>query len=407
MKYLIQLILSLSASLSSVISHTSPPPLMDDITYTYLRCWYRTHPSHNDPSTAWVWARNDQGDYLKVEGYWRSEAGLKNMFYTQVPHNELLNHCLKTLNLLDNSKDILYFAADNHFSYNDTIWSNDLSPSLTINKIITFGDSLSDTGNIFNGSDWVFPNPHSWFLGHFSNGPVWTEYLAKNKQVPLYNWAIGGAAGDDKYIAIKGIHSQVKSFINYAKHAENYIPESTLFTFEFGLNDFINYHRDFDLVKADLDHALDELFAAGATNALVITLPDASRAPQFQYKSTDETDKVQKNIMRFNHELKKKIASLKAEGRTIVLFDAFTFFNEMLAKPTQFGFLNTNSPCLSIHRDTPIDYLSEHQLTPTCKQLGADKFIFWGVTHPTTEAHSKIAEAIESTVLSQFTFVKE
>ena len=44
-----------------------------------------------------------------------------------------------------------------------------------ITGIVAFGDSLSDTGNTFLAAG-IPPAPY--YQGHYSNGPIWLEYLA-------------------------------------------------------------------------------------------------------------------------------------------------------------------------------------------------------------------------------------
>ncbi|GLC41509.1 Hairy/enhancer-of-split with YRPW motif protein 2 [Pleodorina starrii] len=44
---------------------------------------------------------------------------------------------------------------------------------------IVFGDSLSDTGNVFNETNCVLPSPGAYWRGRFSNGPVWGDHLAR------------------------------------------------------------------------------------------------------------------------------------------------------------------------------------------------------------------------------------
>jgi len=71
-----------------------------------------------------------------------------------------------------------------------------------IDKIIMFGDSLSDTGNIFSltskahkifPSIPVIPKASVYYEGRFSNGPVWIDDLALAMNVPQENYAYGGA----------------------------------------------------------------------------------------------------------------------------------------------------------------------------------------------------------------------
>ncbi|HEY9665653.1 MAG TPA: autotransporter outer membrane beta-barrel domain-containing protein, partial [Coleofasciculaceae cyanobacterium] len=49
----------------------------------------------------------------------------------------------------------------------------------TFNRMYVFGDSTSDTGNVFNASGRVLP-PFPYFNGRFSNGWNWVDYLAQD-----------------------------------------------------------------------------------------------------------------------------------------------------------------------------------------------------------------------------------
>ncbi|MCW8334751.1 SGNH/GDSL hydrolase family protein [Vibrio paucivorans] len=362
-------------------------------TYTYVRCWYRTSYSTDDPATDWEWAENSDGSYFTIDGYWWSAVSFKNMFYTNTSQSEIRKRCEETLDLANDNADITYFAADNRWSYNHTIWSNDSETQPEkINKVVAFGDSLSDTGNIFNASQWKFPNPNSWFLGHFSNGLVWTEYIAKEKQLPVYNWAVGGAAGENQYIALTGVGEQVSSYLTYMKMAKNYLPANTLFTLEFGLNDFMNYGRSVAEVKSDYSEAMIRLTDAGAENLLLMTLPDATRAPQFKYSSQEEIDKIRAKILEMNAFIESQAQYYIMQGYKITLYDTYTLFESLTSAPQQHGFANASEACLDINRSSAIDYLYRHGLRNECANLGADKFVFWDVTHPTTATHRYVAE---------------
>ncbi|UOE82970.1 SGNH/GDSL hydrolase family protein [Vibrio splendidus] len=374
-------------------------------TYSYVRCWYRTDASHDSAATDWKWAKKENGDDYTINGYWWSSVSFKNMFYSDTPQSEIKHRCEQTLGIQHDAADITYFAADNRFSYNHSIWTNDnVVQANTINRIVTFGDSLSDTGNLFNGSQWVFPNANSWFLGHFSNGLVWTEYLAKAKDVPLYNWAVGGAAGTNQYVALTGVYDQVTSYLTYMKVAKNYRPENSLFTLEFGLNDFMNYDREVADVKADFSSALIRLTESGASNILLFTLPDATKAPQFKYSTEQEIIKVRGKILEFNQFIKAQAEYYQSQGENVVLFDASALFASITDDPEQHGFRNASDACLDINRSSAADYLRSHSLTNDCATYGSDSYVFWGVTHPTTATHKYIADHILAYSFSTFNF---
>ncbi|MGF1734478.1 SGNH/GDSL hydrolase family protein [Photobacterium satsumensis] len=419
-KLLLTLLLPVSAYASEPITHETitteritPEAITSaqvsniqaDQTYTYVRCWYRPHFNHDDPATTWEWALDENGDYFTLDGYWWSSVSFKNMFYTDTSQEKITERCKATLGVEHKTADMSYYAADNRASYNHSIWTNDsvFQPD-TINKMVAFGDSLSDTGNMFNASQWLFPNRNSWFLGRFSNGLVWTEYLARDKNIPLYNWAVGGAAGTNQYVALTGVTEQVTSYLTYMKMAKNYRPERTLFTLEFGLNDFMNYDREVSEVKADFSSALIRLTDAGAQNIMLFTLPDATKAPQFKYSTQDEIEKVRAKIELFNVYIREQAQYYQDTGINIALVDAAQMFNDLTTEPKAHGFENAKDACLNINRSNAMDYLYSHSLTNDCAYHSSDKYVFWGVTHPTTATHKYIADKILAGVMNQYNF---
>ena len=62
--------------------------------------------------------------------------------------------------------------------------------SAQFTQLIVFGDSLSDSGNVFSVSG---SPPAPYFGGRFTNGLVWAEVAANAWGIPLTNYAYGGA----------------------------------------------------------------------------------------------------------------------------------------------------------------------------------------------------------------------
>ncbi|OZS43799.1 SGNH/GDSL hydrolase family protein [Photobacterium sanguinicancri] len=389
------------------ISYAQVQSIQGAETYTYVKCWYRPDTTHDDVATTWEWALDANGDYFTLPGYWYSSVSFKNMFYTDTPQSVIKARCDSTLGVTHDTADMTYFAADTRMSYNHSVWTNDSAEQLdTINKIISFGDSISDTGNLYNGSQWIFPNRNAWFLGHFSNGFVWTEYLAESKDLPLYTWAVGGAAGTTKYVALSGIHDQVDSYLTYMKMAKNYNPQNSLFTIEFGLNDFVNYNRSVTDVSNDFDRALKKLIANGANNIVVLNLPDATKAPQFKYSDPEDAKVIKAKITAFNQFVAQEVMLFRMQGVNITLYDTSTLFENLTKDPAQYGFRNAQDACLNINRSSSFDYLTSHSLTNDCASYGSDSYVFWGVTHPTTQTHKVIAEQVEQSVFKYYNFKK-
>ena len=60
-------------------------------------------------------------------------------------------------------------------------------------NVFVYGDSLSDTGNIYFITGHTTPPSPPYYNGRFSNGPLAVEYLANALHSPLTSFAWGGA----------------------------------------------------------------------------------------------------------------------------------------------------------------------------------------------------------------------
>jgi len=62
-------------------------------------------------------------------------------------------------------------------------------------EFYTFGDSLIDTGNLFQATGGSFPPSPPYFNGRFSNGPIWLETLGTKLGIDAEtnNFAFGGS----------------------------------------------------------------------------------------------------------------------------------------------------------------------------------------------------------------------
>ncbi|KAF9109545.1 hypothetical protein BGX30_008365, partial [Mortierella sp. GBA39] len=69
-----------------------------------------------------------------------------------------------------------------------------------IKSLVVFGDSFSDTGNVLEISKHTWPLPAFYPGGRFSGGPVWADYVAKDRRLNLTNFAYGGATTDSDVV---------------------------------------------------------------------------------------------------------------------------------------------------------------------------------------------------------------
>lgn len=154
----------------------------------------------------------------------------------------------------------------------------------------------------------------------------------------------------------------------------------------------MNYDRSLIDVEADLSSALTRLTGAGAQNILLMTLPDATYAPQFKYSTEEKIKEVRAKIIAFNKFIIEQAQIYKDQGTNVLLFDTYILFDKIIQDPQTYGFENSKDACLDINRSSSQDYLTSHSLTDECAKYGSDKYVFWGVTHPTTAVHKYIAD---------------
>ncbi len=164
----------------------------------------------------------------------------------------------------------------------------------------------------------------------------------------------------------------------------------------------MNYNRSLAEVKAYYSSALIRLIDAGAKNLVLMTLQDATRAPQFQYATQEQIDTVCSKIIGMNAYIREQARYYEMQGIRILLFDAYTLFDSITTQPEQHGFANAKTPCLDIRRNSADDYLLSHSLSAECAKQGSDRFVFWEVTHPTIAIHHYFVEQILATEMAQF-----
>jgi thermolabile hemolysin len=351
-----------------------------------VRCHYRLKSDPTGVATRFVKAEHI------LRGHWRSSSVLpsRRLFFTDASPSALRDACNKRLARESDANGLVMVGAEpDDQSYNYEIWYNgDLAPGKPIERIVSFGDSLSDTGNMFNESQWKLPG-ESWFLGRFSNGPTWIEHLASRNDLMLNNWAIGGAQTRDAHLGlIHGATKQIDGFFDYMKHAKGYDPSRTLFTFLLSGNDFVNDKKTAPQIIQDQETALRTLVERGARKIVIVNLPDVSMAPVFRMGRTD-AHTVLENVEYYNahiDDVAKRVAA--ASGAEIHVVDARTSFDEVLHSPARFGFIDTTDSCLAIDSESSLSYLKKQSLRLDCEP---SRYVFWDTLHPTTRVHELMA----------------
>jgi len=231
-------------------------------------------------------------------------------------------------------------------------------------SILAFGDSLSDNGNA-----------DGFGITRFSNGPVWVEYLAgpTHLNVPLFDMAFGGATtGYDNPaagLAYTGLNWQVGYYLN-TLHGP--ISSNTLVTVWAGANDLFQ-GRSYAAAADNVALALMNLATAGFQNFLVMGLPNIGATPGF--KGTPAAPLATAWSQAFNLDLAAELAGLQLAfpGDHFYTLNTYDLLNNVIANPGMYGF----------------DNVTGMWLTRPAGDTGT--YLFWDSVHPTTEAHSMLA----------------
>ena len=237
----------------------------------------------------------------------------------------------------------------------------------SFSHVVSFGDSLSDTGNLYETTsnpinaillaflflDLEIPiPPPPYFDGRFSNGPVWIERLADRLGLGAtvasesggFNFAVGGAktANDDvlNFILSDDGADQVDAYLDGHTSSGN-----ELFIVEGGANDLLSGGQaDVTIPTGSLAGSLQDLYLAGGRNFLVPNLPPLGQIPD-EVGGTEEQVLDARSVA-FNDDLQLKLDNLAQALPDINIFvvDFYATMKQVLADPAGLGFTNVRDP---------------------------------------------------------------
>ena len=281
----------------------------------------------------------------------------------------------------------------------------------SFDRLVIFGDSLSDPGNHFIAFGETSRAPFSplpdfpYAIGghHFSNGPTWIEQLTRALDMPasgkpalrapgiFTNYAVGRArarAGAPEF-PFFDLSAQVQRFIaDFRGHA----PSKALYVIWIGANDL-----DDALMTGLTDPAaaaviieaavttvaanIQALWAAGAREFIVLNIPDPALAPFVHALDPSVQAAATQTGQIFNAALDAALAQVSAlPALQLDRFDVGAVF-EHIVQTRPDGVENVTDSCLSFG-------VVVH---PVCDH--ASHYLFWDGAHPTKAGHRLIGEA--------------
>ncbi|HAJ61964.1 MAG TPA: GDSL family lipase [Cyanobacteria bacterium UBA8543] len=259
-------------------------------------------------------------------------------------------------------------------------------------QLYVFGDSLSDTGNVFTASRGLVP-ASPYFDGRFSNGLIWVDYLAQDLGLnpsPNTNFAFGGATtGTNNTIStlLPGLQQQINGFTQANPTAD----PNGLYVVWAGANDYLGGNVINPTIPiTNISNAITSLARVGAQNILVLNLGDLGSLPGTR---TDPQQSANLSLLSNAHNsgLSQAIAALSPQlgsSVNLTLIDTNSLFNRVYANPAEFNFTNVTTACLSV--------LS----CASANQNAQNQYLFWDSIHPTTAGHQLIADVAFSSLNS-------
>jgi phospholipase/lecithinase/hemolysin len=294
-----------------------------------------------------------------------------------------------------------------------------------VERLVTFGASLSDTGNAFiwlsrpeNQScgtplnvppydaieDLVPGGPYAKGGHHFSNGATWVEGLARYLALagdarPAFhpgrgkasNYAVGGARAVADYPCRFNLPDQVGAYVADFPHTS----PNTLIAIEIGGNDVRDALIGAALFGQDpavsianalgsLTDSITQLYLHGARSFVVLNVPDVGKTPAVRI-----LDQTYPGIAAFagalsqayNGGLALAVPGLGAglPGIDVRILDIYSTLNGVVAQPAAYGFVNVTDACI-----TP------NQPPFNCAKPAT--YAFWDGIHPTQALHALVAQ---------------
>ena len=266
----------------------------------------------------------------------------------------------------------------------------------TYSSLYVLGDSLSDDGNLFAATGGASPASPPYFEGRFSNGPVFTDYLAEGF-AETENFAFGGAQAVPDEDDIPDLPTQLALLgaVDPAGFGDN-----GLATLLFGANDI------FGALDAGAEEVLAAAAAAdavvgaaraaldlGLAEVAVFTLPRLDTTPLYTLFRPELADEALGAERAFNARLDAGLAELDAEGLAVTRVDTQAFFDVLLTDPGSIGIEETTLPCLFPSEEAAAAF-GEPQACDLATE--APVRAFFDAVHPNATVHAAFADYAEA-----------
>jgi len=261
-------------------------------------------------------------------------------------------------------------------------------------QIIAFGDSLSDTGNLFKLTSFLptggIPGA-PYYQGRFSNGRVAVESMASALGLSLTSQAIGGAQtgpGNEGGALLYG--TGVSGQIQRYEASNSRLDANALYFLWAGANDFYTGNNIYSTTtyltsSSNMLSNIRNLFDHGARDFFVPLMPDLSQTPEALNGTASYQRAALARTQEYNGALSTGLQKLSASlpDASILVFDTPAFMQKTVPTLAAAG-LDVTDACYDAHLDSVCSF--------------QEQYLFWDTVHPTNTGHWILGQAFANAV---------
>lgn len=265
---------------------------------------------------------------------------------------------------------------------------------IPFDTIVSFGDSNTDTGNVYNLTNYTWPIVPPYYHGRFSNGPVWIENLGISN---IKNYAYGGATTDNNLvkgytaldtILVPGVRQQIQIYLNET-NGININFTRTLYVIRVGGNDYyFNSTLSPSIVADSTINGVKDLLNLGAKHILIVNQSPVQTMPFIQ--TEEQSIYYRDRTIYHNKNLSKGIEKLGYDHHqvSLYLFDVYTFMLKTISNNSNV-FTNIKDNCWNI---------SNGRIIISC--TNPNSYVYIDQYHFTARMHELTGNAVRQFIAS-------
>lgn len=279
-----------------------------------------------------------------------------------------------------------------------SLFSNASYAQQEYSAFVSFGDSVSDTGNL---ASTIVDFPFPFYENRISDGPVVVDYISESigfnalaSEEGGTNYAVSGGniVGGDR----EDLTAQIDDYFLRQGNSTN---ATTLFFILMGGNDLRDLRSEtsesqarvkIDLIVNSFIAQLDRLYNAGARQFMIPNQANIGRIPETLNREANEpgiSARATNYTKVFNQKLKLRLSVFQQQaGVRLIEYDLFSALETILDSPSSFGFTQSTVGCFI---DPPFGF------HPDCL-FGSrfDRFVFFDNLHPASETNRLIGNLL-------------